>query len=38
MPQSEKETEDFLAIQAALRRSNLRLDAARKFKTKKKSY
>lgn len=38
IPQTEKETEDYLAIQSALRRSNLRLDAARKYKTKKKSY
>jgi F-type H+-transporting ATPase subunit epsilon len=34
-PQSQ--TDEYLAIQAAMRRSNLRLDAARRFKTQKKN-
>lgn len=31
------QTDEYLAIQAAMRRSNLRLDAARRFKTQRKS-
>jgi F-type H+-transporting ATPase subunit epsilon len=34
-PQSQ--TDEYLAIQAAMRRSNLRLDAARRFKNQKKN-
>jgi F-type H+-transporting ATPase subunit epsilon len=34
-PQSQ--TDEYLAIQAAMRRSNLRLDAARRFKSQKKN-
>jgi len=35
MPQQEKDTDDFLAIEAALRRSNLRIDAVQRFKRDK---
>jgi F-type H+-transporting ATPase subunit epsilon len=31
------QTDEYLAIQAAMRRSNLRLDAARRFKSQKRS-